>query len=650
MAFELNGVPARGKNLRRVAHIANVLFKEGFEYFVKKTPLARLVTKECRAEVKAACRCKEDKGKCPCGHALPLPQRVLNTVIELGPTFIKLGQIASTRPDLVPAEYSEALQSLQEKVPPYSFQEAKQIVEGELGRPLTEAFSSFEEKPIASASLSQVYFASLHDGTPVAVKVQRPGIREIIEEDLAILRWLARQIVRLYPRVKNMRPEAAVEEFGRWTLKELDFHLEGETYDEFRRNFSDSPDVLFPKIYWDYTTGRCLTMERVEGMRVQEVTPKLLPHERERLARRLAEIELQMLVTDGFFHADLHPGNIFFKPDGRIVILDVGMVGRIEPHLQDRFLCYWVAIERRQRERALHHFLRMSQSTKGADLEEFGKRYNAILDSFYGAPLLERSMARTYLDILLAASECNVIMPPEMILQAKAVVTAEALDLVLYPQFKFTEEARPIVAREMAHRATPRRILDRVWGGLAEFILLGESPPAGPAPNRKNLEERRFRREVLKALSYVWAEEADRKLKKKSADITRYHSTEYWVEHPELQALLQTGLGLLRLMTMQQDRALWASESGDPDLGEKGGDRTWTQDARQIAQYWEKEAKDFAKPEFWEDKKIFQSALKSGITLLRLLTDQLAQAVEAKQKENEANDPDLKFHIRPTSQ
>ncbi|WP_323844319.1 AarF/ABC1/UbiB kinase family protein [Microbulbifer magnicolonia] len=667
MAIDLEGVPARGRTLRRLRGIAHILFHQGFEAFVDKTPLAPLVTRECRAEIAEACRCKEEKGACPCGHALPLPQRLLNTVIELGPTFIKLGQIASTRPDLIPEEYSRALQALQETVPPFPFAEVRQILEEELGKPPADCFGAFDEKPIASASLSQVHFAVLHDGTEVAVKIQRPGIRAVIEEDLAILRWLARQLARLYPRVRNLKPEAAVEEFGRWTLRELDFHLEGETYDEFRRNFSGQDDVIFPSIYWDYTTSRCLTMERVSGMRVQEVTPNLQPHERHRLARRLAEIELQMLVTDAFFHADLHPGNIFFKADGRIVILDVGMVGKIAARTQDRFLCYWVAIERRQRDRAAHHLLQMASSLKGADLDQFRQRYDAILDQFYGAPLLERSMARTYLDILLAAAECNIVMPPEMMLQAKAVVTAEALDLVLYPDFKFTEEARPIVARELARRATPRRILDRIWGGLGEFILLGETPPAGPVPTNDDLEERRFRREVLKALAYVWGEETDEKLREKSADISRYTSTDYWLEHPEIQALIETGLGLLRLLAMQQERALWASEPGgdnSPDTATQGssGDATdeadyrafqqtirnrgdkgrpWTADACQIGEFWQAEARRFPHTEYWDDKQILQSSMKGGLALLRLFTAQLAQAVELRQRDDEAADPDL---------
>lgn len=673
MTVELDGTPVRGRTLRRLAQIANTLFRQGFEVFVERTPLAGLVTPECRKEIKEACLCNEDKNACPCGHALPLPERLVNTVVDLGPTFIKVGQIASTRPDLVPRVYSDALRTLQERVPAFSFTQAREIVQRELQEPLETVFRSFNEEPVASASLSQVHFAELKDGTPVAVKVQRPGIRTVIEEDLFILRWVARQVARFYPGVRNLRPERAVEEFGRWTLRELDFHLEAETYEQFRHNFADSDDVIFPKVYWDQTTPRCLTMERVDGMRIDEVAPKLRPHEQLRMAHRLAEIELQMLVTDAFFHADLHPGNIFFKPDGRIVILDVGMVGRIDPKMQDRFLCYWVAIERRQRDRALHHFLRMAESVEGADLDGFRLRYDAILDQFYGAPLSERSMAQTYMDILLAAADSEVIMPAEMMLQAKAVVTAEALDLVLYPAFRFTEEARPIIARALARRATPRHILDRLWSGVAEFVLLGESTPAGSAVTKDSVEERRFRREVIKALAYVWAEEAAAKLQDRHRDVGRYTSTDYWNDHPELHALIQTALGLLRLFALQMERARSASQhlpsaadstaswskgsqhehapvssenAGKARYQEfqattrprSGGGGSWTKEAEQIARYWEGEAKDFAGDDYWEDKQLLQAGLKNSISLLRLLAGQFAQYAEARQVHDEKAD------------
>ncbi len=681
MAIKLDGIKARGATLRRMTQIANVLFKQGFEAFVEKTPLASLVTSDCRAEVEEACRCEEEKGYCPCGHALPLPERLLNTVIALGPTFIKIGQVASTRPDLVPMEFSQSLKRLQEQVPPFPYEEARQIVEQELGMPIETAFRRFDQKPVASASLAQVHFAELPDGTPIAVKVQRPGIQATIEQDLNILRWLARQVARFYPGVRNLRPEAAVEEFGRWTLRELDFRVEGKNLDEFRRNFAASPDVVFPKVYWDHTTERLLTMQRVAGLRVHEVVTDMRPEERKKLTRRLAEIELQMFITDAFFHADMHPGNIFFTPDGKIVILDVGMVGRMSPELQDRFLSYWIAIIRQQRQRALHHLLEMSLSTENADLAAFESLYNAVLDKFYDAPLSERSLAQTYLEILLVGSEYNIIFPSEMMLQAKAVVTTEALDLVLDPSFQFTEEARPIVARALAQRASPGYLMDRLWGVAAEFVLLGEIPPAGPLTTQDNLDERRFRREVIRSLAYVWAEDVDGKLRDKQGDVDSYASAGYWLEHPELHAVLKTGLGLLRMLSMQMDRGLWASEplpeigNGKPqaeiepahlvtdnngkdgsgsrvesemarfrafrnELYERDGKgRPYTRDARQMTQFWEEQSADFVQPEYWDDKQILRAGLKGGLTMLRLFASQMAQAIEAGQDEDAANDP-----------
>jgi hypothetical protein len=285
-------------------------------------------------------------------------------------------------------------------------------------------------------------------------------------------------------------------------------------------------------------------------------------------------------------------------------------------------------------------------------------------------------MARTYLDILLAAAECKVVMPSEMMLQAKAVVTAEALDLVLYPEFRFTEEARPIVAREVAKRASPRHLLDRMWSGLAEFILLGESPPAGPSATTEKLDERRFRREVVMALAFVWADDMDEKLREKQADIDRYTSADYWVGHPEIHAVLQTGLGILRLFSMQMDRALWAGEpetqtalqpeTATANSAEQNGQvgsqisadggkerytvflketfdrhgkgQSWTEDVRQTAAYWEDRARYFSFSDFWDEKQIIRSGLKSGLTILRLIVGQLAQAIESKQRENEKND------------
>ena len=591
------------------------------------------------------------------GH--PLSEYLYRVVVRLGPTFIKLAQVASTRPDLVPADISARFKELQENVPTFPFESARRLIEADLGKPLAEAFVRFPIEPVAAASLAQVYFAELPGGTPVAVKVQRPGIRTLIERDLAILRWLARLASRFNRVARSLRLEVAVEEFGRWTLKELDFEFEGHNAEAFRRNFAGWNDVLFPKVYWSHSTPRVLTLQRVSGLRVGEVTEKVGPAHGRRLAKRLAELQMKMFIADGFFHADLHPGNIFFQPDGGMAILDLGMVGRLTPEQRDRFLAYWIAITRRQRDRAFHHLIRMAQTAEPADLEGFRDAYDINLDRFYDKELSERSLAQTYLEIIVSGARYGVVFPPEMLLQAKAVVTAEALDLVLAPDFRFTEEIRPIVARELAKRATPGRLLDRLWGNAAEWILLGEAAPAGDAPTDDLPDEKQFRRLAKTALADVWADVADDHLRQTQRELAKDAPAAYWAGHPERQALIQTALGLLRLLAtsfqrLQQESAgetalapvdqIPRSRNGHgpatsaadapqslrgafiaTDTDRHDADDSLSDELVKVLTHLEALAGRYPDVGFWTDRYQDKAAIQSALTLLRLLFGQIGQ-------------------------
>jgi ubiquinone biosynthesis protein len=566
-----------------------------------------------------------------------LPDRVHRAVILLGPTFVKLGQIASTRPDLVPADVSERLEDLQERVTPFPFEEARRMVESELERPLEDAFAEFPRKPIASASLSQVYFATLPDGTPVAVKVQRPRIRERIERDLRILRRLADVVtwIGLVPR--SLRLDVAVDEFAEWTIKELDFEVEGQNLDEFRENFADWEDVTFPTVYWTHTTPQLLTMERVDGMRLKEVPERVSEDRREQIAKRLSELQMKMFITDSFFHADLHPGNIFFQPDGSLAILDVGMVGRMTDDQRDRFLAYWIAITRRQRDRAFHHLIATAESTKGADLAAYRHDYNDLLDQFYDRDLSERSLAQTYLEIVVSGAEHGVIFPSELILQAKAVVTAEALTLVLAPDYRFNEEVRPIVAREMANLSTSRAVFDRAWGELVDWILLGDGGPVDDAPSTDLPDEAAFRREAIRALAGVWSDDLDEQLREIQGDASTYTSAEYWQDHPEYHVLLETSLGLFRTLALEAQRVEGKAElrrdSGSirQDLARTDGasdSGLWTDQLVAMTEVLEDETRDYTSPEFWERNPEMVATLVTAITLLRLFVSRANRAIE----------------------
>ncbi|MEO8341954.1 MAG: AarF/UbiB family protein, partial [Nitrospirota bacterium] len=251
-----------------------------------------------------------------------IPQRFVSALLRLGPTFIKIGQILSTRPDILPPEYVKALAVLQERVPPFPFDDVASTVKETFGQDINQVFQSFAEQPVASASLAQVHFAVLPDGTEVAVKVQRPHTREIVTQDMAILAWMLQVLHRLFPkRVERLNLVNGFNEFRRYTLHELDFSLEGKTLEQFRANFRAWDDIIFPTVFWKYTAPKILTMSRVSGLRLSEVLDSFSVAERKKLNQRIIEMEMKMFISDGFFHADLHPGNIFFQPDGKIVVL-----------------------------------------------------------------------------------------------------------------------------------------------------------------------------------------------------------------------------------------------------------------------------------------------------------------------------------------
>jgi len=435
-------------------------------------------------------------------------QEIYRAVVRLGPTAMKLAQVASTRPDLVPASVSRGLESLQEAAPRFSFDEARKVVEQELGAPIDALFRVFPEESIASASLCQVYFATLPDGSDVAVKVQRPGIDGKIVRDVRILRALAQLLALLRPSLRNLRLADAAAEFGRWTLRELDFRLEGENADEFRRNFTAWPDIHLPVIHWSHTRKRVLTMERVGGRRVKDMLIILDDDARLDLVRHLADMVMKMFVDDGFFHADLHPGNIFFSEDGRIVLLDVGMVGRMNRAQTGRFLAYWIAVSYRQRDRAFHHLLQLATYTEGGDLVRYRADYEQILDEFEGSTVAEKSLARTYFDVVQSGARHGIIFPSEMLLQTKALVTMEALCIFMAPGFRFSEEMQPIVARRLVERTRPTSLLERLWTMLPDLVVTGEWFYTEPHPQAR-MTEQAFRKDAVVAIAQAWIDAAD---------------------------------------------------------------------------------------------------------------------------------------------
>jgi ubiquinone biosynthesis protein len=412
-------------------------------------------------------------------HDERAPARFAASLVALGPAFVKLGQILSTRPDLMPQAYVDALANLQEHGPEVPRDVVDATIQAELGKPVEQLFATFDYTPVAAASLAQVHSATLPNGTRVAVKVQRPDLDRLVRRDLdamdAGLGWL----YRLAPqRMQRTNLRAFLAEFRRYTLQELDFSQEGRIVERFRANFEGRNDVKFPAVHWSHSGRRVLTMSWVQGLRLHEAVKALAAPDRQRLISRLVDVMLQMFVSDGLFHADLHPGNIFFHPDGSFTLLDFGMVGELTPRQRDRFILYWFAVVQQQTRRAFHHFKAQTQALPGANEEAFFARFAALSEKFYSSPLSEMSFTRVYLDMMMAGYAHGFVFPSELMLHAKALTTAETLIFVLAPDAHFEQLSRPFIAREYAARAASLDLLKRRISQLApELFLLGELPP-----------------------------------------------------------------------------------------------------------------------------------------------------------------------------
>lgn len=420
------------------------------------------------------------------------PERFVAALLGPGPTFVKLGQILSTRPDVLPAEYVAALEVLQERVPPVPFEEVRAVVEEALKRRLEAAFRSFDPEPVASASLAQVHLAVLPGGEEVAVKVQRPGIRERMEADMEVLGRLVGWLTRIAPRrVERANLVEFFAEFRRYTLRELDFAEEGQTMDRFRHNFAGWEGLIVPEVFWDHTTPTVLTMGRAEGLRLREAAERLTPTVRERLVERLIRVQVQMFVTDGLFHADLHPGNVFFGEDGTITLLDFGMIGALSEAERDHFVLYWLAVVEHQTRRAFYHFTRQTRRLPGADEAAFFRDFERLAERFYRSVLSDMTITQVYLAMIASGYRHGFVFPSSLLLHAKAITTAEALTFTLAPDLHFDRVTRPVIARAFARRATDaRRLRHHAGQFLPELLLTGEILPSDARdPFREDIED-----------------------------------------------------------------------------------------------------------------------------------------------------------------
>ncbi len=388
------------------------------------------------------------------------PRRLRRALEDLGPTFIKFGQILSTRSDIMPPDYLEELSFLQDEVPPVSWDEARQVVETELGAPIEELFAEVDPVPIASASLAQVHVACLVDGQEVVVKIQRPNIEKIVNLDLDIIYDLAHTAQQRIAAASRFEVGDLAEEFASALRTEMDFRREAWNADRFRKNFEDERHLYVPKIFWDYSTKRLLVMERLQGIKIDNLEAlKAAGYSPKRLSAYAADFALKEVLIDGFFHADPHPGNMLIMPGEVIGVLDFGTVGRLDDKDRANLARLFIAAVQLDSEAIVDQLQRMGVADYRVDRVGLERDLKRILTRYYGLPIYEidaQEIAKALQPILY---EYKLYIPTDYYLLMKTVTMMQGVGLRLDPDFDIFEAAQPYIGKLFR-----RMWLPSAWG------------------------------------------------------------------------------------------------------------------------------------------------------------------------------------------
>ncbi len=386
---------------------------------------------------------------------LPPPTVLRNILIELGPVYVKLGQLLSTRPDLLPGEYVDALTDLQANVPPVAWEGIKNLIEEELGQSITEIFTDINTEAIAAGSIGQVHKATLKNGQQVALKVQRPGIDAIVAQDISIIKGLA-ELVSLTDVGKDYDMVAIAEEFTTALQAELEFTTEGKYTEQLSHNLSsskwfDPQQLVIPQIHWDLTSSKLLAIEWLEG--VPLLTSKLCnsetvqetKKERREITTLLFRAFFQQIYIDGFFHADPHPGNIFYLEDGRIALLDCGMIGRLDPRTQQILTEMLLAIVDLDAQRCSQLTLELAESGQPLSLDRLTNDYDRMLRKYYNLSINQINFSEVFYEVLQIAKINRIRLPSNMGLYAKTLANMEGVARGFYPEVNLLDEIKPLM-------------------------------------------------------------------------------------------------------------------------------------------------------------------------------------------------------------
>lgn len=439
------------RSLRRSRTVVGVLIKYGFGHIVDQLNLADYLERGLRLI----------PGRQPLREIERLsPQvRLRMAMEELGPSFIKLGQLLSTRADLIPKAYADEFSKLQDQATQVPYEEIVHQIESALHRPLTELFTSISPLPLAAASIAQVHRAQLHEGAEVVVKVRRPGIEAVLETDIDILMGIAGLVERHLPSLALYEPTAIVREFRRSLRNEMNFSREGHVIDRFIANFAGDPTVRFPKVHWGYTAEAVLTMEYVSGIKISERELLVAAGYDPRLvAAHGAETFLKQVLVHGLFHGDPHPGNIFVVEGGTICILDFGMVGRLSEDLRRQIADLLLALLLRDPERIVNLLVYSGDISDDVSLRRLRHDLSIFIDNYYDVPLHEINVGRLLGEFIEILTLYRIKFSPDLMLLAKALVTMEGVGRQLDPDFNMIGHLKPFMERMAQEKLGPKYV------------------------------------------------------------------------------------------------------------------------------------------------------------------------------------------------
>lgn len=434
------------KNVQRLRQILRVLARHGFTDLVVRMNLGKFLPSRVSTFVES----QADKST---------GEHLREAFEELGPTFVKLGQLLSTRPDVVPESVIKELTRLQDNVTPLSFDAARSAVERELGKSLLEAYATFEEKPLAAASIGQVHRATLHTGEKVVVKVQRPEIEGIIETDIALLAFIAGLLEKYIPESRTFRPAVIVDEFFKSLVYELDFVVEANNMSRIAANLASMPDIVIPRVYKSHSTGKVMTQEFLEGIPVNNLKAiEAAGVDRRRIVEIGARAFFKMVIIDGLFHGDLHGGNLFVLPGNKLGMIDFGIVGRLSQKSCEQLAGMLLSLITEDYEELCYIYADVNVSGKYVDLEAFQREVQNMIAPYVGLSISELNAGKILIESTRIAAKHEIQIPGEWMLVFKAIITMDGMGRTMYPGFDLLSVGQSLVQDLLKNQYSPQKI------------------------------------------------------------------------------------------------------------------------------------------------------------------------------------------------